>query len=156
MHSHKPKNKFAGILSCILIIVFFNLPSIAQNQSDKLKIQEPVNRFFHGIASLDENAIKSEFSNGAMIFESGKLWNLDSLLNAIRPLKTMNFKRVDKIDFINTEQKGDIAWVSYFNQATMNINNQQRIAKWLETAILSRESGSWKIKVIHSTRLDIK
>jgi ketosteroid isomerase-like protein len=66
-------------------------------------------------------------------------------------MKGVDFKRVNSFDFLQTEVRGNTAWTSYFNQADMQINGTPRQVRWLESAVLVKEAGGWKVKVLHST-----
>jgi len=48
---------------------------------------------------------------------------------------------------------GNMAWVSYWNQAQINKNGKSSTYKWLESVVLIRQSqsGRWKIQMMHST-----
>ena len=37
--------------------------------------------------------------------------------------------------------------------AGFSAGNRQQTVRWLESAVLTREEGKWKIAVLHSTRL---
>ena len=67
--------------------------------------------------------------------------------------KNAGIKRINKFQFIKTEQNGDIAWVSYHNTAEFSLNEKQQTINWLESAVLRKENGRWKIKLLHSTRV---
>lgn len=52
---------------------------------------------------------------------------------------------------METKISGKIAWTTYYNQADVTRNGTAYVVKWLETAILTKEDGQWKIKTLHST-----
>ena len=58
----------------------------------------------------------------------------------------MNFKRVNTLNFIRTDQKNEVAWVSYYNTADMTINARHLNEKWVESAVLIKEKDCMENK----------
>jgi hypothetical protein len=135
------------------LVFFFTTISIFANSQtkDTEKIHSVVIRFFDGISELNGDKIREQTTEGFVLLENGKLWNVDSLINVIAPLKSGTFTRTNKFNFLKTDRKGDVAWISYENFAEMKINGKPRNARWLESAVLIKEKGSWKIDLLHST-----
>jgi hypothetical protein len=69
------------------------------------------------------------------------------------PRKNLNIQRINKFEFITIEQKDNIAWVSYNNSADFRLGEKQQTKKWLESAVLVRTKGRWKIQMLHSTKI---
>ena len=135
------------ILACFLILPSLYLIA----QPEKAAIQSSVTNFFDALSTINIDQLKSDCTSDFVLLESGKVWNIDSLINIISPLKAMTFKRVNTLNFITTDQKNDVAWVSYYNTADMTINARHLNEKWVESAVLIKEKDSWKIKLLHST-----
>lgn len=125
----------------------------AQNAAAQQEIQAPVLRFFDAMAAGTEKAVAAEAAPGFSLLENGKVWNIDSLVNSVSKYKGMGITRINRLDFISTEQSGNLAWVSYYNTADLTYKGRQIIMKWLESALLIREKRQWKIKLLHSTEL---
>ena len=54
---------------------------------------------------------------------------------------------------METEQKGDMAWVSYHNTADLSVQTKKMKVQWLESAVLIKEGQHWKIRLLHSTEI---
>ncbi|HSC52529.1 MAG TPA: nuclear transport factor 2 family protein [Phnomibacter sp.] len=123
--------------------------------TDQKAMQASVIGFFDGLAKLDTATMKSFCTTDILLLESGKIWNIDSLTVRIEKRKSTikDFKRVNKIDFIETKTANNVAWVSYYNQATVYANNTTTIINWLESVVMRKEKGEWKICLLHSTDL---
>lgn len=133
-----------------LVLITIGLHAAAQQKND---IQAPVIRLFDGMSAMNNDAIKAELSTDFTLLENGKVWNTDSLTTAINKGKGMDIKRVNKFEFLKTEQAGNTAWVSYYNTAELEFKGRQITVRWLESAVLVKEQGKWKIKLLHSTEL---
>jgi len=141
----------------LLTILFFAaiLFVHAQNQlSDEEKlVQQTVTNMFQALAGRDMVQLKYYCKEDILILENGSVWNLDTLVQKVSQITTADFKRINKIEFIETKISGKVAWTTYHNQAEITTNGKSAIINWLETAILMKEDGRWKIKTLHVTLL---
>ncbi len=127
----------------------------ATSSHDNEAVQNIVKQLFQGLADLDTSKVKAECFSDIQILESGKVWTLDSLLLKVttRKSRSTDFKRINKLDFIETRIVGDMAWASYYNQAIISFDARPVTVKWLETVILQKVKNIWKIILLHSTEL---
>ena len=114
-------------------------------------VQQTVIRMFDALANRDTTGLKTYFSSGALLFEYGKVWTIDTLLQGIRQNRAADYKRINTLSFIDTKVNTNTAWTTYNNQADVTQNGKQVVIKWIETVILVKEEKGWKIKVLHST-----
>jgi ketosteroid isomerase-like protein len=49
---------------------------------------------------------------------------------------------------------GDVAYVQWFLESKMIDEKGARQRRWLESGVLRRSAGSWKVALLHSTRID--
>ena len=140
-----------SILCLICFSLFFQVKSYSQKEKDSIEIT--ITRFFDGLSEIDAGKLKAHSTTDFILLENGHLWNMDTLVNKITNPKIPGVKRVNKFQFIKTEQDGKMAWVSYYNSADFSLNEKQQTANWLESAVLVKEKGRWKIKMLHSTRI---
>ena len=119
----------------------------------KDSIKASISKFFYGLPEIDANKLKAYTTDDFILLENGHLWNMDTLVNKMSAPKNAGIKRVNKFQFIKTEQNGNIAWASYHNTADFSLNEKQQTVNWLESAVLRKENGRWKIKLLHSTRV---
>lgn len=135
----------------MLLSLSFNSKSFCQKEKDS--IEASISRFFDGISEIDADKLKAYATEDFILLEDGHLWNMDTLVNKISTRKNSGIKRVNKFQFIKTEQNENIAWVSYHNTADFSLNEKQQTVNWLESAVLKKEDRRWKIKLLHSTRV---
>jgi hypothetical protein len=127
----------------------------AQN-TEHAKVNQSLVKLFDALAALDINGIKEFSTKDMTILESGAVWNLDTLTRKVDQLKAVSFSRVNHLDFVQTEIKGNTAWSVYYNSAKMIIDGVEVHRKWLESAVLVKENKVWKIKLLHSTTIRTK
>ena len=134
------------------MVLYLLSGTILHAQPEKDSIQIMIVRFFDGISELNEEKLRSTSTSDFLLLEDGEIWNMDTLVANVMWAKSVKkFERINKFEFIRTDQDGNTAWVSYFNSADIKVNDKQRIVKWLESAVLVKEKGRWKIKMLHST-----
>ena len=132
------------------ILLFLSAKPFAQ---EKDSIQSSIVRFFDGFSEYNTDLFRNYTTSDFLLLEDGEVWTIDTLVNRMNARKNRNIERINKFQFIKTEQSGNIAWVSYHNTADFKLNDKQQTVKWLESAVLIKEKGRWKLKQLHSTKL---
>lgn len=141
-------------MKSVLLLVscfFFTTPLLAQK--DKAVIEATIVKFFDGLTEVDSNKLNATTTKDFLLLEVGEVWNMDTLVHKLTVSKNSNRKRVNIFEFIKTEQKEDVAWISYFNTAELIMGDRKQNIHWLESAVLIRQGKEWKIKLLHSTRM---
>ena len=109
--------------------------------------------FFQGLSERNLDKMRSCTTRDFTILEHGVIWNIDTLgAFAAKPLPA-GFKRINTFDFFQADVRKDMAFVSYRNKAEISTPGQLRTVQWLESAVFIKEGKSWKLKMLHSTRL---
>ena len=135
----------------ILLIAISSTKVFAQKE--KYNIEASVVGFFNGLSLIDADTLKYYSTSDFQLLEDGKVWNLDTLINKVMPRKNLNITRTNRFEFIKTEQNGTMAWVSYNNSAEFRQGEKQQTIQWLESAVLRKVEGRWKVQLLHSTKL---
>jgi hypothetical protein len=122
-------------------------------QRDKNKIEATVVGFFNGLSLVNADTLKYYSTTDFQLLEDGQVWNMDTLISKIMPRKNSKIERINTFEFIRTVQSGNMAWVSYNNSAEFRLGEKRQIMKRMESAVLTKSKGSWKIQLLHSTKL---
>ena len=122
---------------------------------DEQKIKNVIIQLFDGFAQLDIDKITKQTTPDLLLLENGAVWNNDTLVNRITWSKNRykSFSRINRIDFIRTEIRGNTAWTSFYNQADIRMDSATRFVRWIESAVLIKEKNEWKVQQFHSTVL---
>lgn len=135
----------------LFIISFLIISFHSYAQPKKNDVEAVIAGFFNGLSLLDADTLKHFTTSDFQLLEDGEVWNMDTLLNKVMPMKNAGIKRENKFEFITTEFNGNMAWTSYRNTAEFSIGDKKQTIRWLESAVLSRIKGQWKIQMLHST-----
>jgi hypothetical protein len=86
-------------------------------------------------------------------FDNGKRFEGDALMELIKTLhaqrRTYRWKVTEPEVHINR----DMAWITYVNQGSMQDATGSKDMTWLESSILQKKNGGWRIQFFHSTRV---
>ena len=140
------------ILLTITMYISTLLQAQQQLTKDQQEVQQTVINFFSALSNKDSISLKNNCSADILLFETGSIWNADTLvLKAITLNTAIDFKRINTFDFINTTVADNTAWVTYNLHSEITRNGKQSTVQWMETVIVIREKQKWKIKILHST-----
>jgi hypothetical protein len=149
--------KKSVFLSILLSSILLTTTGQEKASPAQQTVQSIIRGVFEAISAMDMESVQSYCKPDIKILESGKIWNLDSLALRVNGAKAAaNLKRVNNIDFLDTRIIGNVAWTYYNNEAIFTSDDKTFSIKWLESAVLVREKGEWKISFLHSTTLERK
>ena len=135
------------------IALFFLLStqfSFAQT-SEKAEVQQVITRFFDALSVANIPLMKAEVSDDFILLENGEIWTIDTLANKISRPKPEGYLRQNSFDFLSTKIDRNRAYVYYKNKAEISSKTRTATIKWLESAILRKEKGRWRMEFMHST-----
>jgi hypothetical protein len=53
----------------------------------------------------------------------------------------------------HVESDCHLAWITFVNRGSMRDASGTKNLSWLESAVLQKQSGAWRIRFFHSTRV---
>jgi len=124
--------------------------SFAQT-SEKAEVQQVITRFFDALSVANIPLMKAEVSDDFILLENGEIWTIDTLANKISRPKPEGYLRQNSFDFLSTKTDKNRAYVYYKNKAEISSKTRNATIKWLESAILRKEKGRWRMEFMHST-----
>jgi hypothetical protein len=143
--------KQSSMKKSFLIVLLMIYCTTVMAQKDREAIQATVVGFFNGLSLIDADTLRYYSTADFELLEDGEVWNMDTLIKRIMPRKGSNVKRFNSFTFITTSIDKNRAWVSYHNTADFTLADKQRQLKWLESAVLVKSKGRWRIQLLHST-----
>jgi len=142
-----------GISFIIFALSFTTTTLPAQNRTEQQQVQQVLHLVFEAISDGSITKMEQGVTPDVKILETGEVWTLDTLRSYFKKSRPADFKRINTLEFFQTEVEGKMAFVSYHNTAAIHANGNDRTVKWLESAVLIKEGKTWKVKMLHSTRL---
>lgn len=135
-----------------LILLLFTQFSFAQTP-EKIDVQQVIIRFFDALSVANIPQMKAEVSDDFILLENGEIWTIDTLANKISRPKPEGYLRQNSFDFLSTKIDKNRAYVYYKNKAEISSKTRNATIKWLESAILRKEKGRWRMELMHSTTI---
>ncbi|MCU0427015.1 MAG: nuclear transport factor 2 family protein [Candidatus Kapabacteria bacterium] len=138
------------------LFVIFTVSAQAQTH-DSTAIKAVIQDFFEVFSEFDAKYMERTVTQGFELYDVGLVWNADSV-RAYITKNTKPFKRENKLDFLKFNVRGTgngaVAWVSYWNTGIFHRpDGKKQDIRWLESAIVEKVNGAWKIAQLHSTRV---
>jgi ketosteroid isomerase-like protein len=110
-----------------------------------------VQRLFAAMSAYDYQAMSETVTDDFQLLEDGEIWRIDELKMAVERMEG-NATRRNYFSVIKSVPNGDMMWISYWNRADVSYgNNENRSRSWLESVVLKKVAGEWKIHLMHST-----
>jgi hypothetical protein len=137
----------------ILSVVLSGLAAQPISAGEKTA-QQTIEKLFTALSDGDTTAMKTLVTTDVRFYEYGQIWTLDTLTRKVMQAKsTPGFKRSNRFEFVRTSMQHKTAWVTYYLTSVFTRNGKEETVKWMETVVLLKEKKSWKVDVLHSTRL---
>ena len=89
-------------------------------------------------------------------FDVGEKMTGDELMTAIKNAHAAGKTFVWTVTEPKVRIEGAVAWITYINRGSVQDAAGKRDVSWLESAVLLREGGAWRIQFFHSTRVTAK
>ena len=139
----------------LFLILPYSLLAQQDASNEEQKIKDVIVQLFDGFAQLDYSKIKKQTTPDFMLLENGAIWNNDTIEKKITWSKNKyeSFSRVNRIEFIRTEIRGNTAWTCFYNEADFRMDSTTRFVRWLESAVLIKQKNVWRVQQFHSTVL---
>ncbi len=118
----------------------------------KAEIDRTIHEFFDALRTEDKASFKRLVTGSFYSFDVGKRYNGTELVDAIRNAHARGAQINWSIGPIDTKLSCDVAWSAWENVGSAGIPPDLRPVRWLESAVIIRENGSWKIDFFHSQR----
>ncbi len=92
---------------------------------------------------------------GFYAFDDGQRFDGDALMRMVIDLHGKGAKAVWTVTQPDVHISGNSAWIAYTNVGSLQMSPTAPVVpvQWLESAVLEKQSGRWKIVFFHSTRV---
>jgi ketosteroid isomerase-like protein len=74
-------------------------------------------------------------------------------MGAVKALHAAGKRYDEHVTEPDVHISGNIAWIAYVNKGSITDASGTVNQNWLESAFLEKQSGTWKIVFMHSTRV---
>ena len=116
------------------------------------EIEQTVHDFFDALRKEDKVAFQRLTTTSFYSFDGGERFPGTELVDVVRDAHARGVQLNWSIGPLDTKLRCDVAWSAWENVGSAGIPPDVRPVRWLESAVLVRQNGSWKIDFFHSQR----
>jgi len=129
--------------------LFVSCTQVKKNDDPEV-LTKILKEYFDGIKNRDVNKMNSVTTADFVLFEDGKVWTNDSLVNVLNAFESFDGTwTFDNMKANIDESSGDVV---YFNHGDLVINDTTRMKfDWIESATFRKVDGEWRMNFLHST-----
>jgi hypothetical protein len=147
-------------LAVLLSVATFPLAAIAATESactgtpaDPVQVVETMRTMYAAATDDDLAKFHSVAAPDFYAFDGGKRFDGDALMNTLKSLHASGKVYVWNVTQPHVESDCHFAWITYINRGSMKDASGTKDLTWLESAVLERQAGAWRIRFFHSTRV---
>jgi ketosteroid isomerase-like protein len=86
-------------------------------------------------------------------FDAGKRMTGDQLMGLVKSAHDAGKIYVWRVMDPQVHVDGKAAWITYVNRGSVQDATGKKDLSWLESAVLRKDAGTWRIRFFHSTRV---
>ena len=116
-------------------------------------VQAAICNYYDVWQARDVSLYRTLLTDDYMLLEHGVRMNVE---DDVRMMPAPGSQRSNVFDFRATEIVNDVAYAHWFLVSKMTGEKGLRERRWLESGVLRRSKGAWKVALLHSTRIDEK
>ena len=120
--------------------------------ADARSVEQSVRSYFAALAAEDETASARLTSPSFYSFDAGKRFTNAELVVAIKRAHAQGTVLQWNIGPVDTHVGCDTAWAAWVNTGAAGPAGALKPVRWLESAMLRRTDGGWKLEFLHSSR----
>ena len=120
--------------------------------ADQVQVTEAIRLFFAAATAVDLDKLHAVTAPDFYAFDAGGRFTRDALMDLIKAAHAAGKVYVWTVNEPEVHISGDIAWITYVNHGSIKDASGTKDVTWLESAVLQKEKGIWRIHFFHSTR----
>lgn len=117
-----------------------------------VEVNRTVQAFFDALRKDDEAAFQHVITDSFESFDGGQRFRGTELADEVRDAHARGVELNWSVGQLDTKIRCDVAWSSWENDGSAGTPPDVLPVRWLESAVLVRAGGDWKIDFFHSHR----
>jgi hypothetical protein len=132
-------------------------PKCDTKPTDQAQVTETLRTMYAALTTDDLAKFHSVAASDFYAFDGGKRFNGDALIDLIKTAHATGKVYVWTVAEPEVQVICNTAWITYTNRGSMQDMSKKEDAPpkrdltWLESAVLERQAGVWRIRFFHST-----
>jgi hypothetical protein len=127
--------------------------SAAGTPADQAQVVDTMRTMYAAAATDDLATFHTVAAPDFYAFDGGKRYDGDALMNTLKSLHASGKVYVWTVTDPHVEGTCSLAWITYINRGSIKDASGTKDMTWLESAVLEKQAGAWRIRFFHSTRV---
>ena len=144
--------RYASTLVLSTALCFAARAGSTTGVSDQEQVIETVRQMFVALANDDLAQFHAVTGADFYAFDVGKRFAGDELIELIMKLHAAGRIFVWEVTEPQVYVDGQTAWMTWINRGSIEDTAGKSELSWLESAVLRKTDGAWRIQFLHSTR----
>jgi ketosteroid isomerase-like protein len=149
--------KYRTLFIATTLLLISTIGAAAADQSgpsaaDQIQVTEAIRAMFAAATADDLAKFRAVTVPDFYAFDAGGRFTGDALMDLIKTAHAAGKAYVWTVNEPEVHIYGDIAWITYVNHGSIKDAAGTKGVTWLESAVLQKEKGIWRIHFFHSTR----
>jgi ketosteroid isomerase-like protein len=141
------------LIACAMALVATACVPNGKSSDDAAAVQQAIKDNYAAYSGFDEQKYRAMLADDYLLLENGELIDREGDVAMMAKTGT-GYRRTDEFDFRSVKIDGDFAYAVYFLKSGIHDDIKgTRTREWLESAILRRSEGAWRLALLHSTRI---
>jgi hypothetical protein len=147
-------------LAALLVVAILPVSSAAANvtacagtPADQTQVVEAMRTMCAAATTDDLAKFRTVAAPDFYAFDGGKRYDGDALMNMIKSFHGQGYVFVWTVADPHVEATCDRAWITYTNRGSIEDKSGTKQVTWLESAVLQKQAGTWRIRFFHGTRV---
>ena len=131
-------------------------PECAVRPGDEVAVTDTLRTMYAAATADDLAKFNSVRTAGFYAYANGTRFDGDALMKLVMDFHAKGVKFVWTVTKPEVHVRCNEAWIAYVNNGSiqMNASEAPMPMSWLESAVLERQNGVWKLQFFHSTRVE--
>ena len=124
--------------------------------ADEDAVAQALRLMYVALTKEDTDQLRAVTTSDFYAFDGGVRYTGDELMALIKGLHSAGKTFVWTVPELTVRVQGAVAWITYLNRGNVQDAAGKKDVSWLESAVLLKEAGTWRIQFFHSTRVPAK
>lgn len=143
---------WVGMGALVFLLAMGIAPASAQPVSDETQAVDAIRTMYAAATKDDFDLFHSVTAATFFAFDNGKRFDGDQLMTLIQGAHRSGKVYVWNVTDPEVHLSGNLAWVTYTNRGSLTDSSGTHPLTWLESVVLEKRSGQWRVLFLHSQR----
>lgn len=147
-------DRFPKMLAVLVVFAAIGCTSVARgaNPAEEAKVVDAMRTMYVAATNDDLAKFHEVTAPDFLAFDGGMRFGGDELMALTKKLHAAGKVFHWEVTQPEVHIDGTMAWIDYVNQGWVEDASGRTEVTWLESAVLRKENGDWRIVFLHSTR----